>query len=48
VLAWRETHLGGEDRITLEGAAARDEVRETIRAVKPEVVTLLRSQRQPR
>ena len=39
--------LEGEDRITLEGPqAARDEVRETIRAVKPEVVTLLRSQRQ--
>jgi len=39
--------LEGGDRITLEGPqAARDEVRETIRAVKPEVVTLLRSQRQ--
>jgi hypothetical protein len=39
--------LEGDDRITLEGPqAARDEVRETIRAVKPEVVTLLRGQRQ--
>jgi hypothetical protein len=39
--------LEGGDRITLEGPqAARDEVRETIRSVKPEVLTLLRSQRQ--
>jgi hypothetical protein len=39
--------LEGGDRITLEGPqTARDEVRETIRAVKPEVVTLLRLQRQ--
>jgi hypothetical protein len=39
--------LEGGDRITLEGPqAARDEVRETIRAVKPEVLALLRGQRQ--
>jgi hypothetical protein len=38
--------LEGGDHITLEGPkAARDEVRETIRAVKPEVVTLLRDGR---
>lgn len=39
--------LEGGDRITLEGPkTARDEVRETIRAVKPEVLALLHSQRQ--
>ena len=39
--------LEGGDRITLEGPqAARDAVREAIRAVKPEVLTLLRGQRQ--
>jgi hypothetical protein len=38
--------LEGGHHITLEGPkAARDEVRETIRAVKPEVVTLLRDGR---
>lgn len=39
--------LENGDRITLEGPQiARDEVRETIRAVKPEVLALLRAQRQ--
>jgi hypothetical protein len=39
--------LEGGDRITLEGPqTARDQVRETIRAVKPEVVSLLRAGRQ--
>jgi hypothetical protein len=39
--------LEGEDRITLEGPkAARDSVREAVRAVKPEVLALLRAHRQ--
>jgi plasmid stabilization system protein ParE len=38
--------LEGGDHITLEGPqAARDEVREVVRAIKPEVVTLLRDGR---